>query len=449
MKTTANAVLAALALSASLARAEIPPPRDEVSKAYDAAIVDLHHGKDRQSIADALRPIVEKHPGSPYARLLAGSLVADLTVSAARPQPAPDAPPEARLADAGMAAYHGTPPNATVTKASSDPVVELMEAGRQVIPRLIPLLSNRSPTRGAASQFEEWHTPQPRVCDVALGIIEHHSKALFFHDTTFGHRFHQLADADREQLIKRVETWWAKMKDQSIAAGVRAQLPFARSYPEKVEMARTLARLGKGQNTDDREFALNVLRKMVQENRGNHVGSYAADALVEFGDTSAVDVFYSTWKPSLNHSGQIYDSHVAFYLCKHGRRREWELLYALSAKELVEDKIPPDGPVWPCTINSGVAGTNPYAIPVLGLVLSQMENPGSHQENRSSSSFSYATKACEMLQKQVSQDFGYRPDGMSAEQLAAIEKAKTWWEAEGKSKYTFDWIEQNMSPAKK
>jgi hypothetical protein len=184
----------------------------------------------------------------------------------------------------------------------------------------------------------------------------------------------------------------------------------------------------------------------MKENRRSHVGAHAADALAELGDTSAVDVFYEEWKSWLGRPGLIHDSHVAFYLCKHGGRREWELLHAISLVEVRDGKGPGNGAVWACVVNSGVAGTDPYAIPVLALALGQTENTGSRGAGNGSQSFSYADSACELLQKQVGKDFGYRRDGTAEERLTAIKKAKAWWDAEGEAKYTFDYIEKNMVP---
>jgi hypothetical protein len=454
--TTRAALVAfvALALCSGPAQAETPPLPDQLSKAYDAALADLRTGKDRQGIADRLKILVEQQLMSNYARV-ARPFLLDLTASAKNPPAKPGEPPEKRLADSRIPFYllryaenQDWPLKAFVAKEPQDPCTELVAADRSVITRLIPLLYDRSPARCDDSLHFGWATPQPRVCDLALALIEYHGKARFHHDTIQGTYLHELQDAERENVTARVTAWWGEVKDKSVAAGVRAQLPHGRSYPETVWMAQTLVRLGEGQETDDREFALEVLRNMVKEYRRHHVGAYAADALAEFGDLSAVDIFYDAWKAWLGRPGIIYDSHIAFYLCKHGGRREWELLHAISQAEVRDGKGPGDGAVWACAVNSGVAGTNPYAIPILGLALAQTENTGGRAVGNESQSFSNADKACELLQKQIGKDFGYKPDGTAVERLAALQKAKSWWDAEGKAKYSFDSIEKNMVPAK-
>lgn len=448
----ARAALAALALTAGAVRAEIPPPEDDLSAAYRAAVADVRAGKDRGAVADRLKPAVEKHPASPYAHL-ARPFLADLLAAAKNPPPKPGDPPEKRLADS-------TAPFTTLKYAENwdgsfksfvaehpkDPAAELAAADRAVIGRLVPLLGDRTPTRCGGFDLYERATPQPRVCDVALALIEYHGKCQFHNDQIYGTYLHQLPDADREKVAKRVAEWWAEVKDKSVAAGVRAQLPHARSYPETVWMAKTLARLGEGKPTDDREFALNVLRKMVRDSRRNHVGAYAADALAELGDTSAVDLFYEDWKARLDTPGVRHDTQITLYLCRHGKRREWELLHAISVRELrAGDVGPGEGAVWSHAANSGEAATNPYAIPILGLALARTENTGSRGVESGVQSFSVADTACERLQKQVGKDFGYNRNGTAAERRAAIEKARAWWEAEGRAKYTFDSIEADLA----
>jgi hypothetical protein len=75
--TTVRAALVVLAWSAGLARAEIPPPPDALSKAYNAALTELRAGEDRQSIAGRLKPVVDKYPASDYARVREGEASAE------------------------------------------------------------------------------------------------------------------------------------------------------------------------------------------------------------------------------------------------------------------------------------------------------------------------------------------------------------------------------------
>jgi hypothetical protein len=454
-----RAVLAALmlVLPGGVVLAEVDPLEDAVSKAYYAAEADLQAGKDRREIADRLKPMVEKHPTSPYYKL-ASEFLADLTESARNP-PKADGEPEARLADTRIEFYlvriaenWGTPLKEFLKKEPKDPASQLLAADRKVIERLIPLLTDKAPTRVPNQRFTNGSglNPQPRVCDVALAIIEYHAQCRFHYDTIYGTYLHQLPADRREAVAKRVREWWTENKDKSVAAGVRAQIPHAASYPEKVWMAKTLIRLGEGRKTDDKEYGLTVLRDMLKQNRRGHVGGYVADVLAELGDTSAVDLFYDEWKSWLGRPGLMHDSKIAFYLCAHGKRREWELLHAIALEEIRAGKGPGEGAVWACVVNSGKADKNPFAIPVLGLAIGQTKDTGSRSvDGAGGQSFSYADTAIEHLQKQVGKDFGYKRAGTAEERMAAIRKAQQWWDEEGKAKYTFDYIGTNMMPKEK
>jgi len=308
--------IAILVVSAALVRpspADLPPPYDEMSRAYAAAISALCEGGDRQSIVDDLAPVVARHGGSPYARLARPFLI-DLATSAKRPPVGRDAPPEERLADTRIPLYllrhdgnWAEPLKHFISEAPEDPASGLSSADRSVISRLIPLLTDRSPARcPPPASVRDWATPQPRVCDLAMAIIEYHGKVRFCSD------LHQLPADDHKEVIGRVATWWQEVKDKPVAAGVRAQLAHGRTYGETVWMAGILAKLAEGSGTDDREFALDVLRRMVRENPRTHVGAYAADALADLGDMSPVEVFYQEWKSWLGRPGLIHDSHIAF-----------------------------------------------------------------------------------------------------------------------------------------
>jgi hypothetical protein len=217
---TIRVALVALALMVGYARAERLPPPDELSKAYDAALTELRAGEDRQGIAGRLEPVVERLPDSSYARL-ARPLLLDLTASAKNPPARPADPPEKRLAETRIPFYllsyaenWGEPLKAFVAKEANDPCSELVAADRAVITRLTPLLADRSPARCDGGLSSEWTTPQPRVCDLALALIEYHGKVRFHHDTIQGTYLHQLSDAEREEVAARVAAWWEEVKDK-------------------------------------------------------------------------------------------------------------------------------------------------------------------------------------------------------------------------------------------
>ena len=443
------AIVIVVLLSMRSANAELPPSPDELSAAYQVALTELKSGKRPQLIADRLKPVGEKHSKSPHAAL-AVPFLRDLTASSKNPPTKPNAPPERRLAYSRVpfsllkyAENWCEPLKELVEKHRKDPTTQLILADRNIIARLIPLLTDRTPTRPTVFSSYSWMIKQPRVCDLALSLIEYHAKARFHHDTIQSTYLHQLPDAEHKTLTQHVVSWWDEVKDKSVAAGIRAQLPHGRTYPERVWMAKTLAQHAQPKS-DDRQFAINFLIDIVKNNRG-HVGAHAANALAEFGDKSAVDLFYNAWKTTVRRRRINHSSGVAFYLCKHGRRREWELLHAISFGEVRDKKGPGAGAIWACVVNSGVAGKNPYAIPILGLALHHTKNTGSRWTKSGGQSFSDSDSACELLQKQVPTSFGYQVESTAAERLAAIKKAQACWEKEGKAKYSCDYIEREMT----
>ncbi|MDB5389584.1 MAG: hypothetical protein JWM11_5230 [Planctomycetaceae bacterium] len=203
---TARAVLVVFVLSVSLVRAAIPPLPDALSTAYEAALVDLRAGMDRQTIADRLQPLVDKHPKS-FSAEVARAFLLDLTASAKNPPAKQGEPPEKRLAEVRIPynileydANWDKPLKNYVAENPNDPAVELVAAERSVITRLIPLLSDRSPARCPRTNFMGELSVQPRVCNLALKPIEYHSQCRFA-QTKY---LHALPQAERELVAQRL-----------------------------------------------------------------------------------------------------------------------------------------------------------------------------------------------------------------------------------------------------
>jgi hypothetical protein len=412
--------------------AEPPPLWDGLSDAYHKAGGDLAKGEDRLKVLESLKKAIAAHPEShylPYARPLAADLE-----WAVRNQPEKDVGPAGRLGETRLHFSADWPPRpAELEKAGDDPVARLLKRDRSVIGELIPALRDRTPTRtGFPSASVRAVDTLPRACDVALEVIEYHSRCRFAGTNGRGARFHQFPEADREKAVRRVEEWWKENKDKSVAAGIRDQIGHADWYPDKVWMAKTLIRIGEQQKTDDKEYGLKVLREMVRQYGRHHVGLYVANVLVEFGDTSAVDIFYNELSI---HRRDVGDGLIAQYLCAHGGRREWEYLHFMSIHELDGGRGPAMGAVWAAVVNNGKADSNPYAIPILGLAVS---------EKAVTASRSHAETAVEYLQKQTGKDFGFKRDGTPDERAEATAKAQKWWALEGRETYTFDYIEKNL-----
>jgi hypothetical protein len=116
----------------------------------------------------------------------------------------------------------------------------------------------------------------------------------------------------------------------------------------------------------------------------------------------------------------------------------------IGEREIRQGRKPGSGLVWHALLNSGQADKTPYAIPALGLALSQTQNTGSRHNEGGGQQFSPADVATEFLQKQSGVDFGYWRGDPAEKRAAGIRRAQKWWADEGKAKYTFDYIENHL-----
>jgi hypothetical protein len=378
---------------------------------------------------------------------MAAQFLTDLRDSIGDP-PGRDATPDERLADTRIRPWDiqrsenwAGGDKAFLKADPNDPAYQLLIRDRKVIDKLIPLLKSRAPTRSESPPVMVigGNYPQPRVCDVALTIIEYHGCCRFFDDPHTGAYFHQLPADRRDKIIQRVRDWWAENKDKSVAAGIRAQFPHAGTDSARVWTARALVKVGEGLKTDDKEFGLKRLREMVDPKRWSYTSGQAATALGEVGDTYALDLYHDELKAG---RGSSYDrAGLAMYLREYGRRRDWELLTAIAEAEFRAGLGPDDHAAWWIVMWGEKSDRNPYAIPIIALSLPFVDRDGKH-------ALSSAQRSLTALRRQLGKEFGYKPGGTEADLRAAIAKARAWWDAEGKATYTFDYIEKNLVPAK-
>ncbi|HKB03621.1 MAG TPA: hypothetical protein VKD90_15465 [Gemmataceae bacterium] len=444
MKTRAAVVVLAFTLPPGVVRAEIDPLEDALSRAYYSAERDLQAGKDRGEIAERLKPVVGKNRESPYYKL-AATFLTDLTDSIGDP-PGRETTPDERLADTRMRPWdielseNWPGGNRPFLKGdANDPAYQLLIRERKVIDKLIPLLKSRAPARSDNPRFVSGSglNPQPRLCDVALAIIDYHACCRFFDDPRSGAYFHQVADDRRDKVIQRVRDWWAENKDKSITAGIRDQLAHGGSDSARVWMAKALFKVGAGLKTDDKEHGLKLLRQMVNPKQWSYTSGHAATALGELGDPYALDLYHDELKSG---RGSSYDrAGLALYLCQYGRRRDWELLTATAEPELRAGLGPDEHAVWSQVLWTETSDKNPYAIRIIALSLPFADRDSKY-------ALSSAQRSLTALRRQLGKDFGYKPGGTEADLRAAVAKARAWWDTEGKATYTFDNIEKKLVP---
>src|SRR5207249_1698500 len=96
-----------------------------------------------------------------------------------------------------------------------DPVSRLVGRDRAVIAELIPLLTDRSPTRSYRYPMSTTeHLCVPRVCDFALLLIEYHSLCKFHDNASTALLLHEIPDLEQEKIAKRIADWWAENKNK-------------------------------------------------------------------------------------------------------------------------------------------------------------------------------------------------------------------------------------------
>lgn len=430
-------------------------PWDDALKAVDRAGKELSQGNERKEILERLNKAIDDNPQSGYLEQ-AKRLSADLSVSLKRPVTKAALPLMETTMPSHLVALSGNWDHALqklIKEHPRDPLAVILSRDREVIELLITQLHDTSPTRGYYDTGVTGDIPRvPRVCDMALLAIEFHSQCRFHFNVSSGKPFHELPKENRAETIRHIEKWWKENKEKPLAAGIRSQIPHA-DFNAKVWMAKNLANLEVKEKNPDREYAIEVLRTLVEENWG-HTAAYAANALAELGDFTPLDVFYTRWKKSLAQPGRNYDSHVVWYLTDYGGRREWELLYQLARRDLNQGVLRGTNPVWPTVVNCEKANSSLFAIPGLALALAEAKDTASRhldglgerhtKEQPFLEPFSIANTAVERLQKLTGVDFNYRRTGSAEERAAAILKAHNWWQTEGREKYTFDAIELMM-----
>ena len=442
IRTTLFALLLVLTLCGK-SRAE-PIVWDDLLKAVAQAGKELATGTERKEVLGHLNQAIEENPKSRHLEH-AQRLRDDLSDSIARVATSPKGEKALMettipLSVIALSSNWDRPRRQFMDKNPRDPMTTVLRNDRGVIDALLPLLHDRSPTRSCS----DYGLGVPRVCDIALLTIEYFSKCRFHSNASSPQQFQELSPADRDKTIRQIEKWWEDNKAKTVAEGIRAQLPNG-DFQAKLWMAVNLARLGdKAEENPDRAYAIEVLRTLFRENRG-YAAVYAAYALAEVSDFSPVDEFYNSWKNSIDGKGRIYDSHVVFYLTDYGTRREWELLHTLAEREIEQEPDIAKARIWPALVNCSKAGTSPYAIPGVALALTHTTSSGGRESEDSVSQPSYiANNATAYLQKLTEHDFGYRRDDSPEKRAAAIKEARRWWSAEGRRRFTFDYIETVM-----
>jgi hypothetical protein len=344
--------------------------RDALGNEWDRARDSLIEGGEREVIARRLASVVEQNRESSW-HDWSVELVGALNNSATKLERLKTAGVGAKdspwlwLAESKMprALVSCQPINraalaAFVKEHPDDPASMVLSYGREIIPRLIPLLEDMSPTRSGWMLYKN-DFAFVRVCDLAQSIIELKSGCSFCEDTfSQGHISKQSATV-RKRTRDVAQKWWNEAGAATYEQGIRAGMNGA-GYYGKVRMAALLIDSGQ---PEDREFAVRVLRALVDEYRG--IAIHPGEVLEKHGDTSFRKEIVRKLKESFSAGRFGIQSDLVFFLSQHGGKEEWSLITQCIEAQLSAG----EGDVLPTLLNSNRVKTSKYAIPACALAL--------------------------------------------------------------------------------
>jgi hypothetical protein len=301
-----------------------------------------------------------------------------------------------------------------------DPASLLLSQGREIIPRLIPLLEDVSPTRSAFQVFWD-ETAIVRVRDLALAIIELKSGCSFCEQDA----------VSRRNIHTAVEAWWADAATVSYENGIRIGMKDA-GYYGKVRMAGLLIRA----------FALQTLRHLVDE--GNlYMAVHAGEVLEAHGDAYCRKAIMKRLKADSLKNATSFDpsADAIFFLAEHGGREEWSLVTQWAEAQLRSEEAGKAQSILQALMYTNRVATSKFAIPSLALALraKQFEpkvGGGGEEQHRAT-----VWKAVVNLQKLTGKSFGATevvPDASEWQRVTA--QVNEWWDRTGKRRYTFERI---------
>lgn len=442
-------VLMSIAMGPSFLQAELLPI-DGLSKTLVTTCKQMHAGEDRQKLANELNKSIKKHPKSYYAAT-ALSLLADLNASIATQKL--DAThrrtrffyEESKLPDYMFRWGNAKNYPKGFEEYAKDPFAFVFKGKREEsIATLIPLLTDRRPTRGIGYHGISGEIPDvPRVCDVAIAAIELLSQCHFQHNASQRKVFHTLPAAEAKTIRDRISAWWKKNQNKSVADGIRDQLPHASPYGQ-IEMAVAL-----GKRTDDpkcKADALAFLHALFDRTVQLHYKVRVAEGLEKLADTTTVTYFLQQHKKHLGQSTRTGSTPATWYLLRHHTPEVLRVLHQLAEQETKQNDTSflraftrwDTDSVW--------------AIPGVALGLTQTtpnRDEAKHSPDDPNKKYFYqAELSVYRLQQLTGINFGYSKKGTDAQRLAAIKAAQKWWETQGKKLYSVDAIEARQKKSR-
>lgn len=415
----------------------LPDLHDELAwQALWSAVSAFRDGGSRSEFLGTCQQLLVAYPGSRYDRPLE-SLVGPLEREASRPRPAfLSSPPKERseedtirywvyqLRQLAIRQFSTLlPPQLFACGASwggsPTPADHLVRIGPPAIPFLVEAMADETPTRTLV--LPALFQPQPvpfllRRQDVAVKCLER-IVGCRFHVHRYSSTYLSMdTPGRRASAIANIRDWWGLSKGAPQTEMIRNQLRL-RGY-DRIRGLEAIAML------EGPEAVIAEARAMLDEDRYGR-NSPVVEVLNHMDPQSPVRAAFQRFRERQSREGDD------MFILKYGDR---------AIYEEVARRYEPTGKPGPGGWRMGgrphmVAryGKN-WAIPILAKMLEQTKMSGSRSITKGVAwqPYSTADEAAERFQRLTGRDFGYRREDGTEQRLAAIRKARIWWEAEGR-----------------
>ncbi len=427
--------LAVLCTLGSMTTAAADTPDDAAAwKVLRPAMLAFQAGGSRDAFLAQCRALRHDHPQTVYMTELSSLVTAmDDDAKLAAPTLSPTASPDEaarywiyelrdiaghQISDPGYPllfdAYLGGAPNAAD---------QLVAIGAPAIPRLVDALADDTPTRTIAWQrsfYPVYFVLRRR--DIAMKVLERITGARFYEEgATFMHFYLDTPERQRA-VLDNVRTWWQHSRGASQAEMIRNQLELMHANAtlglyDRVSMLDVLAKI------EGPESVVPELRRMYAVDTTG-LNSAVAELVDELDPQTRVRAVMARFWADQSRDGDYTT------LYKYGDAR----VYTEIARRYVQTgKLDPGSWTPGQQAHEAAKLGRAWAIPILAHMLVETEMTGSRWENNSGQPFSHADEAVEELARLTGVDFGYQPAAPEADRLAAIAKARQWWEHGGEA----------------
>ena len=313
----------------------------------------------------------------------------------------------------------------------------LVAIGPPAIPFLVSALEDDTPTRALAIGRPSQSYPVWRRQDIAIECLEEIVGCDFYgRQRKPGLAFCMDTQGRRQSVFDNIQEWWRQSQGVSQADMLRNQLKLipgnitldARSG---IQTSKAIAMI-EGPDALDPEAS----SRIAQSHYFFH--STGREFLEEVEFRMLVQKCFSHFWAK---DGMPIDYAV---ILQYGDKRVYQEIARRLEQTTTGDRKALELTAYHVTLAAKYGGK--WAIPLAASRLSSVEMEGMRRVNEQFLPFSSADESIELFQDLTSKDFGYRRNGTVEERLAAIGKARDWWEREGRIRLA-DVIAQDHPPA--